>query len=58
MGGVIPAARKEFLAGAVPVTLQGIGGPGAPHHFEFSRREDLGSLALLKKILEAPSCIL
>ena len=22
--------------------LSGIGGPGAPHHFEISRREDLG----------------
>ena len=34
--------RRDFLAGAVPVTLQGMGGPGAPHHFEFIRRESLG----------------
>ena len=35
--------RRDFLAGAVPVMLQGIGGPGAPHFFGISRREDLGS---------------
>lgn len=34
-----------FLAAAVPVMLGGIGGPGAPHHFEISRREDLGPSA-------------
>ncbi|CAL1165648.1 unnamed protein product [Cladocopium goreaui] len=34
---------RDFLAGAVPVMLQGIGGPGAPHFFGISRREDLGS---------------
>lgn len=30
---------------AVPVALTGIGGPGAPHHFEFVRRETLGFIA-------------
>ena len=37
--------RKEFLSLAVPATLTGMGGPGAPHQFDVSRREDLGSLA-------------
>ena len=34
--------RKGFLAAAVPVMLQGVGGPGAPHQFEFTRREMFG----------------
>lgn len=38
--------RKGFLVEAVPVMLTGIGGPGAPHHFEFQRRESLGVLAV------------
>ncbi|CAK9015960.1 unnamed protein product [Durusdinium trenchii] len=38
---------KEFLSLAVPVTTQGMGGPGAPHQFDVSRREDLGSSAPL-----------
>ena len=33
------------MAGAVPVLLKGMGGPGAPHRFELSRRENLGALA-------------
>lgn len=37
--------RKGFLAQAVPVMLQGVGGPGAPHHFEFTRRECFGYCA-------------
>lgn len=41
------APRKEFLSLAVPVTIQGMGGPGAPHQFDVSRREDLGSSAPL-----------
>ena len=33
--------RRGFLAEAVPVALQGVGGPGAPHWFQFNRRESL-----------------
>ena len=40
--GEFKVAAKERFSGAVPVMLSGIGGPGAPHHFEISRREDLG----------------
>ena len=40
-----PLLRKEFLSGAVPVMLQGMGGPGAPHQFDINRREDLGNFA-------------
>ncbi len=36
--------RKGFLVEAVPIMLTGTGGPGAPHHFEFQRREALGFL--------------
>ena len=36
--------RRGFLSGACPVMLQGTGGPGAPHHFEFNRRESFGFL--------------
>ena len=36
--------RKGSLVEAVPVALRGIGGPGAPHWFEFHRRETLGFL--------------
>lgn len=32
--------RKGFHAGAVPVFLGGIGGPGAPHEFLFERRDN------------------
>ena len=39
--------RKGYLAGCVPVMLQGIGGPGAPHHFEFRKRSCLGFLGIL-----------
>ncbi|CAK9089209.1 unnamed protein product [Durusdinium trenchii] len=35
---------KGSLVEAVPVALRGIGGPGAPHWFEFHRRETLGFL--------------
>lgn len=37
--------RKDFLSGAVPVQVAGIGGPGAPHQFTFTRREDAGPLS-------------
>lgn len=44
-----PTPRRGFLAGAVPVALQGIGGPGAPHCFDFCTRESLGCLAWLSE---------
>ena len=44
-GNFLPHTRKEFLSGACPIMLSGIGGPGAPHHFEISRRENLGNPA-------------
>ena len=34
------AGRKGFHAGACPFQLVGIGGPGAPHAFEFMKRSD------------------
>ena len=37
--------RRDFLSGACPVAIQGMGGPGAPHHYEFCRREALGATA-------------
>ncbi|CAK9000170.1 unnamed protein product [Durusdinium trenchii] len=36
------AHRKGFLSESAPVMLTGVGGPGAPHHYEFQRRESLG----------------
>ncbi|CAK9025711.1 FO synthase subunit 1, partial [Durusdinium trenchii] len=36
--------RRGFLAAAVPVFVGGISGPGAPHWFEFQRRENLSGL--------------
>lgn len=45
---VLLLPRRGFLSEAVPVMLQGIGGPGAPHHFEFRRRSSMGIL-LVKK---------
>ena len=36
--------RKEFLSLAVPAQLTGMGGPGAPHQFDVTRREELGAL--------------
>ncbi|CAE7210987.1 unnamed protein product, partial [Symbiodinium pilosum] len=33
---------KSFFAASVPVSLQGIGGPGAPHEFLLERRVDTG----------------
>ena len=38
--------RKGFLSEGVPITIRGIAGPGAPHLFEFHRRESLSSLVL------------
>ena len=42
IGSVCPESdlRKGFHAGAVPFHLTVVGGPGAPHEFVFSRRED------------------
>lgn len=40
------ALRKGFCAASVPVMLSGIGGPGAPHYFEFQRRENFGCEAM------------
>lgn len=36
--------RKGFLAESIPVNLRGIGGPGAPHVFDFSLRNTLGAM--------------
>lgn len=36
--------RNGYHSQAVPIHLTGIGGPGAPHHFEFVRRCDSGTL--------------
>ena len=40
-------ARRGFLAAGVPVVLKGIGGPRAPHVFQFDRREGLSYLSLI-----------
>ena len=45
--------RRGFLAEAVPIMLQGIGGPGAPHYFEFQKKLALGSLWVLVKRFES-----
>lgn len=36
--------RRGWLAAALPVSLKGIGGPGAPHVMHFVRRVDAGLL--------------
>ena len=41
------ALRRNFLAGACPVMIKGIGGPGAPHHLEFN--EDWSNSAAVSK---------
>ena len=38
--------RKGFYLGGIPVSLQGIGGPGAPHYFLLQKRCDAGAEAL------------
>ncbi|CAK9045691.1 FO synthase subunit 1 [Durusdinium trenchii] len=43
---ILVHGRKGFLSEAVPVALSGIAGPGAPHVFQFDRRESLGCLVL------------
>ena len=35
--------RSGFHRAAIPIHLAGIGGPGAPHRFEFTRRSDSGT---------------
>ena len=35
--------RRGWLLGGVPVSLKGIGGPGAPHVFDFQRLCNSGS---------------
>lgn len=40
-------SRKGFLSEGVPVALRGITGPGAPHLFEFDRRQSLCPWAAL-----------
>ena len=35
--------RSGFLRAAVPIHLEGLTGPGAPHHLEIVRRTDSGS---------------
>ncbi|CAK9008246.1 unnamed protein product [Durusdinium trenchii] len=37
--------RTGFYAEALPFTLKGIGGSGAPHYFAFERRVDSGPFA-------------
>lgn len=36
--------RSGFHRAAIPVHMVGLGGPGAPHHFEILRRGDAGAL--------------
>ena len=36
--------RKGFLAEAIPISLRGIGGPGAPHVFDLSLRNTLSAM--------------
>ena len=36
------AIRKGYLTASVPVFINGVGGPSAPHVFESCRREELG----------------
>lgn len=36
--------RRGWLSEAMPVSLKGIGGPGAPHVMHFCRRVDAGLL--------------
>ena len=46
------ASRRGFLAQACPAFIAGISGPGAPHWFEFQRREALGSVnAFIKDVI-------
>ena len=40
--GLREPVRSGFHRAAVPIHLSGIGGPGAPHRFEFLRRSDSG----------------
>lgn len=41
----VPCFRTGFYAEALPFTLKGIGGSGAPHYFAFERRVDSGPFA-------------
>lgn len=43
-GGVSAILRKGYLSESVPIHMSGIGGPGAPHSFIFSRRASLSRL--------------
>lgn len=36
--------RKGYLSESIPINLYGIGRAGAPHVFEFSRRESFSNL--------------
>lgn len=42
----LQSLRKGFLSEGVPVAIRGITGPGAPHLFEFDRRESLSAWAV------------
>ncbi len=37
--------RRGWLLGGMPVSLKGIGGPGAPHVFDFQRFCNSGRLS-------------
>ena len=40
-----PEFRRGFLAPGVPIFMSGIGGPRAPHQFDFDRRCNLSDSA-------------
>ncbi|CAE7253175.1 cofG [Symbiodinium sp. CCMP2592] len=49
---------KSFMAAAVPVSLKGIGGPGAPHEFLLERRVNTGAEQSpnFKTLTSDPTC--
>ena len=49
--GLGSIVRRGFLAQACPVFIGGISGPGAPHWFEFQKRESLGTQVKLTVIV-------
>ena len=42
--------RKPFFAAGVPVSLQGVGGPGAPREFLLERRDETGTLPMFSLV--------
>ena len=39
-------SRRGWLSGPIPLSLKGIGGPGAPHEMRFVRRCDIGLVSV------------